>query len=511
MQLSRSACAALSGIRAPSAFQGRLSEPSRFILGMTAFAGVSLWAVTSTRDETICEERSKAAAAAAVVARDVNTQNLVDMMVKEGGKVHSAVTITDKGPKGMGLVVNQSIPTGTALIAIPKKSKILINIDTIRDDPDFGQIICFLKGAGLDERGCLAFWLVCQKLAALEGSTVKTKWAPYATMLPTARKLRNHPLLLDESTLASLDGTALYASVTSMKDNVLRQLGHLLDILSKLELKGPPEAFTRHTKVKQLWLWAHAVLLSRSGFGLTGEPGDRGVMAGEGLLILPFVDFANHDSKGGTAEIRASSTLGWFGGSSETISLVTKRDLPAGEEVLISYTGGDILSAEQSMFTYGFRMDRNGLPDKFAVPSVSKPGGSDMRNVMRRLVHMDITGDDEGGGDQADVITIQKDTYPEALVAYMAVDILAERKGKLESLCQAYSSTDRHQQGMPPQVKILLSSVRSEAERRAEALLLRWLQSLNSKSASHADKMYQEYRDDLVEAVESVMMILHKA
>ncbi|KAF4755131.1 hypothetical protein FOZ63_029823 [Perkinsus olseni] len=160
------------------------------------------------------------------------------------------------------------------------------------------------------------------------------------------------------------------------------------------------------------------------------------------------------------------------------------------------------------MFTYGFRMDRNGKPDKFAVPSVSKPGGSDMKDVMRRLVHMDIAGDD--ADDQADVITIQKDTYPEALVAYMSIDVLAEKKGKLESLCQAYSASER-QHGLPPQVRILLSSVRAEAERRAEALLLRWMQSLDiGKPSPAVDTMYKEYPDDLTEAIESVIMMLHK-
>lgn len=35
---------------------------------------------------------------------------------------------------------------------------------------------------------------------------------------------------------------------------------------------------------------------------------------------------------------------------------------------------------------------------------MSKPDGSDMRDVIRRLVHMDVAKD------EADVITIQKDT-----------------------------------------------------------------------------------------------------
>lgn len=112
-------------------------------------------------------------------------------------------------------------------------------------------------------------------------------------------------------------------------------LRHLLGILSALEVKdeGPVDTFIRHTKIKQLWLWAHAVLLSRSGFGLSGEPGDSGVMAGEGitvvsmviiviigLLMIPLVDFANHDSSGGNAEIRIQhASTGWFGGTTSTV------------------------------------------------------------------------------------------------------------------------------------------------------------------------------------------------
>ncbi|EER02500.1 hypothetical protein Pmar_PMAR004863 [Perkinsus marinus ATCC 50983] len=383
------------------------------------------------------------------VTRDQSTKDVINFIIGEGAKVHPSLTLADMGTKGMGLVVSTDIKAGTAMITIPRKSKVLINIDTACDDPDFGKVICYLKGAGLDERGCLAFWLVLQKLASTRSSKVKTRWCPYAAMLPTAQKLRDHPLLLDDSGMSAIANTALHASVTSMKENTLRQLGHLLGILSALEVKdeGPVDTFIRHTKIKQLWLWAHAVLLSRSGFGLSGEPGDSGVMAGEGLLMIPLVDFANHDSSGGNAEIRIQhASTGWFGGSSESISLVAKRDIKAGEEILISYTGGDILSAEQSIFTYGFRMDRLGAPDKFAVPTVSKPDGSDMRDVIRRLVHMDVAKD------EADVITIQKDTYPEALVAYMCIDILAEKRGKLESLCQAYSNAER-QEGMPPQVQ----------------------------------------------------------
>ncbi|KAF4689643.1 hypothetical protein FOZ60_001338 [Perkinsus olseni] len=508
--MSWSRCAATSLGRIRRVSTGDRRDVPSFALGVSALACMSLWGFTN--EGACCEERSspESSTAASTVSRDRACQDIINFLTSEGAEVHRSLTIVERGPKGMGLVASHAIPAGTAIITIPKKSRVLINIDTVCDDPDFGKVICFLKGAGLDERGCLAFWLVCQKLAAAESSKMRTKWYPYARMLPTARKLRNHPLLLDDSGMSSIAGTALHASVGSMKENTLRQLGHLLEILSTLELnQGPIDTFIRHTKVKQLWLWAHAVLLSRSGFGLSGVPGDAGVMAGEGLLVIPLVDFANHDSKGGNAEIRTQHTSsGWFGGSSETISLVAKSDIRAGEEILISYTGGDVLSAEQSMFTYGFRMDRNGKPDKFAVPSVSKPGGSDMKDVMRRLVHMDIAGDDADG--QADVITIQKDTYPEALVAYMSIDVLAEKKGKLESLCQAYSASER-QHGLPPQVRILLSSVRAEAERRAEALLLRWMQSLDIGKLSPAvDTMYKEYHDDLTEAIESVIMMLHK-
>lgn len=303
--------------------------------------------------------------------------------------------------KGIGLVCQgNTISLGQSIVRVPQKAR--INADNVEADPHFGTIIGPLRSAGLDDRGVISLWIL------LQSQNIVHPWGPYIACLPSKSELsRSHPLLINES----VTGSPIASSCSKMTTNLQRQIRSIARAVTKLG-----HGYVFGDDPASDWIWAHVLVLTRSGLLRDQNPQDD--WSRMPVCILPMIDFCNH-SDSPNAAIRIDK-----GG---VVELVALRDIKPGEEITISYWPEDRgLNSEQCLFSFGFLSGLN----TFIVPGVDFHGADQFpKKAMQRLVFIDSRSH-EGEEIFMDEMNLAVD--------YFAIECMSE--STIRELKQAYIS-----------------------------------------------------------------------
>ena len=276
------------------------------------------------------------------------------------------VSISRSPIGGRGLFCDREIRCGDILVAVPASG--IISAERLQDDPRYGHIIAPLRRSGLDERGVMALGLVLSSL----GSDNMLKG--YLKCLPTVYELsKEHPLLSRDLS----PSTAVGVSVHKMRCHILNQLRGVIRAHKALGFNDELSN-ARHSYLEELWCWAHAIVLSRSGIKAYSNDASRSDDSESDIFIIPFIDFCNH------ADIPTAYVTESKDGS---MQLVAQRDMAPGDEVTISYWPEDEpLTCEQSLFSFGFCSNRM----RFAIPGIDvQRVDDDPRKAVQRLLFLD--------------------------------------------------------------------------------------------------------------------------
>ncbi|WNG17572.1 SET domain-containing histone-lysine N-methyltransferase [Cystobacter fuscus] len=216
-----------------------------------------------------------------------------------------------------GVFARADIEPGEELLRVPRQC--LLTLERARAS-DIGRLI-EAHAPHTDEESYLAAFLLQER--EREDST----WKPYLELLP--KDFSHLPLFFTEEELSLLKGSAMLREVARWRELLLGKYAQLIERVP---------GFSRYTP--DAFLWAQFTLLSRT-FGLTLE----------GQFVrgfVPLADMLNH---------RQSPEAAW--GMSEdgaAFVLVALKDVPAGEEIHISY---GVKPNYRFLLNYGFVPEHN--------------------------------------------------------------------------------------------------------------------------------------------------------
>ncbi len=285
---------------------------------------------------------------------------------QQGIVVSPNVTISRSPIGGLGLICGKKVRSGEILVTVPASS--IMSAEHLQDDRRYEHIIAPLRRSGLDARGVLALGLV---LGSLEYDNM---WKDYLKCLPTMYELsKEHPLLSRDIA----PSTAVGVSVHRMRKHILNQLRGVLRAHKALGFNDVLSN-ARPSDLEELWCWAHAIVLSRSGIKAYSNETGRSDESDSDIFIIPYVDFCNH-AENPTAYVTESRD--------GSMQLVAEQDMAPGDEITISYwPRHEPLTCEQSLFSFGFCSNLK----RFAIPGIDvQPVDDDPRKAVQRLLFLD--------------------------------------------------------------------------------------------------------------------------
>ena len=203
----------------------------------------------------------------------VTADPVADLHAWLEGKGVSTAVVHGAGVPGFGLslVAKTDIEVGATLLSVPRSMH--ITPSATKQTP-LGQAVDALLGA--DDSALLALGLL-QEVGRGEASA----WAPYVRMLVAQIDDLDVPLLWpDEQRASLLGGSHLDDRVAEIRQLLLEQWA----AIEAGPMQAAPELFPPEAFNPAMYLWAHAVALSRA------------LPFGEELSLIPFMDLANHES-----------------------------------------------------------------------------------------------------------------------------------------------------------------------------------------------------------------------
>ena len=269
------------------------------------------------------------------VARSQSKQDclLRGWLQKRGGRLAEHLTVSWLPGRGRGVVASFSVYRGEVVAEIPWP--LIVSCKQAMEDPDVCCWLRELRVAANDTGSCaIRLWL----LRHLHDAT--SPWQPWLCQLPQDAGAGSGclPLVLAHEGSTALRGTPLQRQ----SELLLQRLRAEWEVLEPLTARHPwlPRSW-------QWWLWAQAIVSTRSGTLLI-EGSDESVQC-----VIPVLDFLNHSAEPNACIV----------GTATGAKLVATRDIEAGQELLISYGPH---STEQFLFAFGFVPDGS-LAD-IAVP-----------------------------------------------------------------------------------------------------------------------------------------------
>ena len=248
--------------------------------------------------------------------------------------LNPAVKVAPIDGMGQGLIAMRDVKAGDVLLSVPHELH-LNPSSYLAQIASTGSVGAQLASAGqrLQQTPEGASCLLALGLLHEKALGERSQRSLYLSMLPTPDELE-HPLLWEPSYVESLlKGSHLVERISRLRADLSREFeGIVSDVLTH-----DPEAFPLETYTEALYVWAHAIVLSRS-FSIDGE-----------LSLVPLLDIANHES-GSPHTWRTISNAN----NQSFVALIAGARVSEGEHVCIDCSRGQPRATWEYLFSYGF-------------------------------------------------------------------------------------------------------------------------------------------------------------
>ena len=225
---------------------------------------------------------------------------------------------------GWGLVAERDVAAGETVLTTPREFCV-----TGAEAPEYLAATRGVEGAALVSASAA----VAATLLEREGDGF---WEPYLGGLPTAKDLADLPALWpDGEAEALLAGTQTGRSRAELLATWQDDLAAINARRALFDPAMPPIGWPQ-------WRYYETLVMTR-GYNL--DP--------VGYVVLPYIDFVNHADDPSVA-LRVDAAAAPPQGAVDSVSLVAKRDIPKGEQIFSSYSGGDPIDALVSLQAFGW-------------------------------------------------------------------------------------------------------------------------------------------------------------
>lgn len=304
-------------------------------------------AVTRTNAPvTVPSHRQTVAKAAAVEPETIPHSELLDNLFQDMCKhydIDTLVTIGDSGTGGIGLFAKQDFAKGQTIIKVPRSICIVIDNDTgalTIPQGDWPRL-----SGGIMQEGEPLPWDILQGLALMDATAGDGDpfWELYAEHLLPPPEEVTLPMAWGPELLQQLQHEAIEQGAQAQQERLRTLL--------------PPEYMNPIAPGLPSYLqWGFACVRSRA------------LQLGQQAFgMVPFADIANH-SADPNADTRAAPAAPTAAGSESAadapqqqqqaaggfVELLAVKDIPAGTEVTISYSGLQGYTNQRFMVQYGF-------------------------------------------------------------------------------------------------------------------------------------------------------------
>lgn len=247
-------------------------------------------------------------------------------LFENGARVSSKASV-GPGSEGRGVWAKQTIAAGEEIARVPIKLVLskesaasALGSDIISED--------------MGEYTAIALQLIHERYVLQDASF----WQPYLDLLPDTAEIGSS-FTWSEEDLELLSGSLIQNISSFLREKIQDEYRSLCETtLAKDPASFPLDVFTLPR-----YIWAYAVLLSRS-FRLRFD------RKGEKIALVPFVDFINHDPESKAYVAGVTEAAGRY------VMLKTDRKYGPKEQVFDSYGRR---SNDELLLLYGFSLETN--------------------------------------------------------------------------------------------------------------------------------------------------------
>ncbi|CAK9031918.1 5 bisphosphate carboxylase/oxygenase large subunit N-methyltransferase [Durusdinium trenchii] len=261
---------------------------------------------------------------------EVDASSLALWLLEHGEQVHPSARLAFAARGGRGIWSLGALEKGAEVARIPWK----LLLTQASAKKALGEEVV----SQLQEYPCIALQLIHEKYML----SSKSFWHAYLEMLPSMEEI-GASFTWPEEDLKLLDGSLIKNMSRFLREKIEEEyLNIAKNIFPSRQERFPAEVFT-----KERFLWAYAVLLSRSFRLRFGND--------EVIALVPFIDFMNHDPDS-KAYVSGSASLPTSLDGSRLVLLKTDRPYGAQEQIFDSYGRR---SNDELLLLYGFSLPQN--------------------------------------------------------------------------------------------------------------------------------------------------------